>query len=392
MNKPKYVYLNHLILTAKKHQLEEFLFYESRGKQLTAKQLELILLKNGIPLPIDETPRISKKEYTKNTLSNLFQAAALVSAIFAFVLLPGIIQQNTSQVKSIYSQNKISVPSTTDSKDKTKVVYQDQFFTQRDTRNFNTPHARSVLSLFEELEYNLKDIRSGKPVKPVFFTQIPRGINELENINARKELFIQIVLPLILSENQDILIERKKIILLSKSRQITLKDSDWLKTVFKRYQVEFGNFDELLKRADIIPPSLAIAQAAYESGWGTSRFALEGNSLFGQRTWSTAGLVPKERDDNETFKVTKFDIIRASVKAYKTNLNTHKVYKELREERYNMRNQNKVISGLELAKHLDDYSEIKDKYTLFLEKIIEQNSLTDFDKSILLPTEKINLA
>ena len=110
-------------------------------------------------------------------------------------------------------------------------------------------------------------------------------------------------------------------------------------------------------------------------------------------TWKkNAGIIPLDRDEDQSFKVTKFDIIRASVKAYKKNLNTHKSYEGLRQERSKMRNDNLEISGLELSKHLDKYSEIKDKYVFYLQKIIEQNSLTDFDKSILLPTKKLNLA
>ena len=389
MNKKKYSYLEHLILTAKKYEIEEYLFYEEKGRKLTAKQLELILLRNGISVPKDETPRLSKEEIRKDSYAGLLQAGALVGTIFAFVLLPGAIQKNTALVKSTYNQQQTASIVIDEPTEEVK----DKFFEEKDTRGFNTPHARSVLALFDELQYNLKDVRDGKPVKPVFFTQLPRGINELGKISDRKKIFIQIVLPLILSENEQILAERKKITFLSKSRKISKEDQNWLNQKFTYYKVEKNNFDLLLERADIIPPSLAIAQAAYESGWGTSRFALEGNSLFGQRTWSkNAGIIPLDREDNETFKVTKFDIIRASVKAYKKNLNTHKSYENLRQERNRMRKKGAIISGLELSKHLDKYSEIKDKYVFYLQKIIEQNSLTDFDDSILLPTNKINLA
>ena len=123
-------------------------------------------------------------------------------------------------------------------------------------------------------------------------------------------------MPLVLSENEDILAERKNIIFIGKSSKISKTDKNWLEEKFKYYKVKNGDFNLLLERADIIPPSLAIAQAAYESGWGTSRFALEGNSLFGQRTWKkNAGIIPLDRDEDQSFKVTKFDIIRASVKA-----------------------------------------------------------------------------
>ncbi len=389
MTKKKYSYLNHLILTAKKYEIEEYLFYEEKGRNLTVKQIELILLRNGVEIPKDETPKISKEEIRKDAYSSLLQAGGLVATIFAFVLLPGVIKKNTALVKSTYSQKDVASLKIEESKkDNT-----DRFFKEKDTRGFNTPHARSVLALFSELKYDLGEIRDGKPVKPVFFTQLPRGINELDSIKNRKQIFIQIVLPLVLSENESILAERKKIIFLSKTRSISKVDQIWLDKKFKYYKVKNKDYEQLLSKVDIIPPSLAIAQAAYESGWGTSRFALEGNSLFGQRTWaSKSGIVPLERDQDQTFKVTKFDIIRASVKAYKKNLNTHKSYENLRLERKKMRDQGKEISGIRLSQHLDKYSEIKDKYVFYLQKIIEQNSLTDFDKSILLPTKKINLA
>ena len=389
MTKKRYSYLDHLILTAKKYEVEEYLFYEAKGRKLTIKQIELILLRNGVKIPQDETPKISKEEIRKDAYSSLLQAGGLVATIFAFVLLPGVIKKNTALVKSTYSQKDVaSIKIDDPKKDST-----DRFFEEKDTRGFNTPHARSVLALFNELKYDLGEIREGKPVKPVFFTQLPRGINELDSIKNRKKIFIQIVSPLVLSENESILAERKKIIFLSKSRSISKTDQLWLDKKFKYYKVKNKDYELLLSKVDIIPPSLAIAQAAYESGWGTSRFALEGNSLFGQRTWaSKSGLVPLKRDQDQTFKVTKFDIIRASVKAYKKNLNTHKSYENLRLERKKMRDQGQEISGIKLSQHLDKYSEIKDKYVIYLQKIIEQNSLTDFDKSILLPTKKINLA
>jgi len=389
MSRKEYSYLDHLILTAKKYEVEEFLYYEERGRKLTAKQIELILLRNGIKIPRDETRKLSKKQIRSEAISGLVQAGVLVTTIFAIVLLPGMIQKNTALVKSTYNKQDVASVEIVKPQDNAE----NRFFEERDTRGFNTPHARSVLALFDELDYSLKKVRDGEPVKPVFFTQLPRGINELDAIADRKKVFIQIVLPLILSENEQILLERKKILFLSKSRKISKFEQQWLEKRFKYYKVQKGNFDLLLERADIIPTSLAIAQAAYESGWGTSRFAIEGNSLFGQRTWAeNAGLIPMDRDNDKSFKVTKFDIIRASVKAYKKNLNTHKSYEELRKERNRMRKNNETISGLKLSKFLHNYSEIKDKYVFYLEKIIEQNSLTDFDKSILLPTKKLNLA
>ena len=140
-------------------------------------------------------------------------------------------------------------------------------------------------------------------------------------------------------------------------------------------------------RMDIIPVSIALAQAANESGWGTSRFALEGNALFGQWTWSKKGISPKNQDPNKSHKVLQFQILKASVRAYKNNLNTHNAYKEFREARAQMREDKGKLDGLQLTKYLEKYASIGKKYVEILNVIIRKNSLTDFDNSNLLPTK-----
>ena len=137
---------------------------------------------------------------------------------------------------------------------------------------------------------------------------------------------------------------------------------------------------------DIIPVSLAIAQAAKESGWGTSRFALEGNALYGQWTWSEKGLEPSEKQETKSHKVMQFKILKASVKAYKNNLNTHGGYAEFREARANLRIQGKNLDGLKLSQFLDKYAQTGKTYTKTIKLIIKQNSLSDFDKAKLLST------
>ena len=135
---------------------------------------------------------------------------------------------------------------------------------------------------------------------------------------------------------------------------------------------------------DIVPVSIAIAQAAKESGWGTSRFALEGNAMFGQWTWGKQGIAPLDREKNKGHKILKFPILRSSVQAYKNNLNTHNGYREFREKRAELRKLNKKISGLELVKYLHNYAATGSEYTKVLKKIIDQNELTDFDGAILM--------
>jgi Bax protein len=137
---------------------------------------------------------------------------------------------------------------------------------------------------------------------------------------------------------------------------------------------------------DEIPVSLAIAQAAKETGWGSSRFAQEGNALFGQWTWSGDGIKPLDIDKNEKHKVAKFKILKASVRAYQRNLNTHSSYKKFRIERAIQRDNNGKLNSLKLVGFLDKYAETGKEYTEVLKKIINQNNLTDFDDVEILPT------
>ena len=139
---------------------------------------------------------------------------------------------------------------------------------------------------------------------------------------------------------------------------------------------------------DEIPVSLALAQAAKETGWGTSRFALEGNALFGQWTFSGEGIKPKGADIGGTHKVMKFKVLQASVRAYQRNLNTHSSYRQFRKMRAIQRDNLGTLNSLELVNYLDKYAETGKEYTKILKKIIEQNNLTDFDDAKLLPSSQ----
>ena len=139
---------------------------------------------------------------------------------------------------------------------------------------------------------------------------------------------------------------------------------------------------------DIVPVSIAIAQAAKETGWGTSRFAIQGNALFGQWTWSGEGIKPAAADSDSKHKVMKFKVLRASVRAYIRNLNTHSSYRFFRKERAIQRDNYANLKSLELVEFLDQYAETGKEYTKILKKIIQQNSLTDFDDAKILPGSK----
>ena len=246
----------------------------------------------------------------------------------------------------------------------------------------------TVLNLFKDVNYDLSQVRNKKLVKPIYFTQFPKDLDELQNTRLKKETFIKIVLPLIVAENERILADRKKLKRLSKKKKTSDLEKQWLRQKLLEYKVKKGNIDELLIRVDIIPTSIALAQAAKESGWGTSRFALEGNAIFGQWTWSGNGIAPLDRESNKNHKILKFPILRASVKAYQNNLNTHKSYVNFRNKRSEMRKKNRDISGLELTYTLKNYAQTGSEYIKILNQIIRQNRLTDFEPVKLVNSVK----
>ena len=251
----------------------------------------------------------------------------------------------------------------------------------------------TVLNLFKDVDYDLGQVRSKKLVKPIYFTQFPKDLDALESTQLKKETFIKIVLPLVVAENERILADREKLKILSVKKFTTDPEKQWIRQKLLEYKVKKGDLKELLVRMDIIPTSIALAQAAKESGWGTSRFALEGNAIFGQWTWSGQGIAPLERANDKNHKILKFPILRASVKAYKNNLNTHKSYSKFRAKRLNLREKKKIISGLELTETLNNYAQTGSEYTKILNQIIKQNRLTDFEPvSLVNSVKKIELS
>ena len=239
-------------------------------------------------------------------------------------------------------------------------------------------NASTIKQLFEDTNYSLQDVREKKLVKPVALTLLPAEIKMIESTKQRKDFFIQIVLPLILQENNNIRLDRKRLFSIINKSNNTELEKKWLEKKYKQYGVSSKDLSILKIRMDEIPASLAIAQAAKETGWGTSRFAQEGNALFGQWTWSGEGLKPKDADKNEGHKVMKFNVLQASVRAYQRNLNTHSSYKNLRKARAELRDIGKPLDSLILVKYLVDYAETGEKYVEVLSKIIKQNNLKRF--------------
>ena len=249
--------------------------------------------------------------------------------------------------------------------------------------------AETINQLFKDTNYTLDSVRKTKIVKPIRLSLLPTEIKKIENTKKKKKLFIQIILPLILEENNRIKLDRKKLFTILNKNMNSDSEKKWLKSKFPQYGVINNDLSTLKVRMDIVPVSLAIAQAAKETGWGTSRFAIEGNALFGQWTWSGEGIKPAGVDpEDSNHKVMKFKVLKASVRAYQRNLNTHSGYIEFREARAIQRDNYEKLNSLELVDYLDKYAATGKEYTEILKKIIRQNSLTDFDDAKLLPTSK----
>jgi len=338
----------------------------------------------------------NKKKY-KNLY--IFSLASL-TLIFSFFSLPIITKYyednflknktviNISKKKFELALNKkIIIEKSTDLNE----VFDDIDVFSADEKNTNTSRlsASTIEQLFKDTNYNLKTVKKTKLVNiGNNLDHLPLEMKSIENTKKRKNLFIQIVLPLIIEENTKIKLDRKKLFIILNKNNNSKSDIDWLKNKFKQYGVAKNDLSTLKIRMDEIPVSLAIAQAAKETGWGTSRFAQKGNALFGQWTWSGNGIKPAAADTDSKHKVASFKVLKASVKAYQRNINTHSSYKKFRKERAIQRDNYGKLNSLELVKYLDKYAETGIEYTKILLKIINQNSLTDFDDVKILPTSK----
>jgi len=321
-----------------------------------------------------------------------------IFVIFSFYSVPAIISftdkqrlnnkefQNNSKAILAYTLNKKNNGTSADENLNEKDLLIDIFSLndlETDTVRLN---ASTITQLFEDTDYKLDDVRETKLVKPVALTLLPAEIKMIESTKKRKEFFIQIVLPLVLKENNNIRLDRKMLFNIINKSNNTQLEKKWLEKKYKQYGVISKDLSVLKVRMDEVPVSLAIAQAAKETGWGTSRFAQEGNALFGQWTWSGEGLKPKEADENKGHKVMKFNVLQASVRAYQRNLNTHRSYENFRLARAQLRDAGKKLDSIILSQFLDNYAETGNQYVEVLQKIIKQNNLKDFDDAKLLPS------
>ena len=369
-------------------------------KKFDLDEIKKILKKKGFI--ISKKKKINLPSINNDIKSLYFTFIASLVVISFFFFLPSLVDfQKNSILASVEIENKsksnlekvlkgkpLDNSSEVDEGLNIKNLFEDVFkFDQLPTDTVRL-NASTIEQLFKDTNYNLEDVRKTKLVKPIALSLLPEEMKMIESSTKKKNLFIKIILPLILEENNRIKLDRKKLFNVLNKNKNTNLEKKWLNLKFKQYGVLNKDLSTLKIRMDEIPVSLAIAQAAKETGWGTSRFALEGNALFGQWTWSGEGIKPAGADNDTSHKVMKFKILKSSVRAYQRNLNTHSSYKDFRLARAELRDNKMKVDGLILANYLDKYAETGKEYVKILKKIIKQNNLTEFDDVKLLPSSK----
>jgi len=274
--------------------------------------------------------------------------------------------------------------------------------------NFEVSNYKDILALFDKLNYTTEAWQSGiREIPRVYLPLIGEKwgagrSNEL-TVENKKRLFFRTSAPLILRANELILVDRNRLSQIRSSSMnntvISEKDQSWILKLAKIYKVEAKDgqvtsalMDTLWKKVDIVPVSLALAQAAEESGWGTSRFAAKGNAVYGQWTWGSNAITPeKQRKELGNYGVASFETLQQSISAYMLNLNTHNAYSALREKRAQLREKDEKITGHILAGQLTKYSERGEEYVKSLRSLMEYNKLGPADDAYLSKSAPIYL-
>ena len=388
--KPKSIsYLDQLLELGKLYKVEELKFYAKSKKKLTTSQIELILLKNKIRLPEQSynKKKIAEIKFKEQVVTNILITLFLITFVISLISVRPFIKTVTTEIKFTYVAKEYK--SNFKNEDYKKISKTELPNNKNnEDGNYIGIDTQITLNLFENLKYDLKSIRLGQSVKPVYLSKLPKDLKKIKSTNKRKETFIKIVMPLILSENEKILEDRNKLFRILGKQSNTMGEKVWLKRRFKDYGIKGEDIAELKLRMDIVPTSIAIAQAAKESGWGTSRFALEGNAMYGQWTWSGEGIEPSKKDKKKEHKILKFPKLQSSVAAYMKNLNTHRGYSEFRDKRSKIREKKQEVNGLDLVDYLYNYAQTGSEYVKTLKIIIQQNNLNDFDNSILMNSSR----
>jgi len=256
---------------------------------------------------------------------------------------------------------------------------------QIQVKAINPKTADELAGFFREVSYTLTDVRQGEAVPPIKVERVPDDLGNKEG-GERKALFITALLPVILEVNQRVMGEREQLLFLrdklTGKGSLTVVERIWLEQLADRYETTADKVDELVRRVDIVPPSMALAQSGIESGWGTSFAARTGNALFGQIQaggrhavsvpWKPGAGMPQP-----------FTNVGEAAEAYVTNLNTHAAYQAFRVERAAMRTRGEAPDGYRLIGQLLRYSELGQQYVGFVRQVMREDRLSDFDKARL---------
>ena len=361
------------------------------SKKFSIDKIRKYLKKEGFT--INQKKNIGEKNNIDNIFRTFLSSLIIVSIFFTIPIIINFTKNEIAFSNHYENNSKNKLKTLLDNNEQKIDKDVNREFLFEDILTFNEQpadivrlSAATIEELFKSTNYNLEDVRKNKLVKPISLRLLPNEIKKIENLKKKKNLFIQIILPLIIKENLYIKLDRKKLFSILNKSKNTNEEKNWLNLKFKQYGVTNKDLSTLKIRMDEIPVSMAIAQAAKETGWGTSRFAQEGNALFGQWTWSGEGIKPSDADDDTTHKVMKFKVLQASIRAYQRNLNTHSSYRNFRSARAELREEGKKLDSIILSDYLDKYAETGKKYVIALQKIIKQNNLTDFDDAKLLPS------
>ncbi|MBX6321258.1 MAG: glucosaminidase domain-containing protein [Rhodospirillaceae bacterium] len=256
--------------------------------------------------------------------------------------------------------------------------------------------ARHLARILGAARFDLAAVRAGAASVPrLYVTALPPDFAALAAPAERKAVFIRVALPLVLRVNETIRDDRLRVRALARKEAAgvpaTYAEAQWLQDLARRYRVDGVDLHELLLRVDEIPPSLALAQAAVESGWGTSRIARAGNALFGQKVWDGRGVAPLAPPQDGDFRYAAFDRLVDCIAAYARNLNTHPAYAAFREVRAAMRERHDDLDGLVLSAALAPYSTRGAAYVSDLQMLIYDNTLWAYDGARLDATAPARL-
>ena len=267
--------------------------------------------------------------------------------------------------------------------------------------NSSASETEGVRTYFESQSSRLSKIeKSSHVVPPIFLWRLPRDLSGITDVNDRKQLFIKFLLPLLIQQNIAIAQKRSflQILIEKPISSFSSNEQNWILKETLYYKIFDKNVSkpvvtevvlkELLNRIDIIPVSLALAQSSLETGWGTSRFLIHGNALFGQWTWkANRGIRPKQRAPRTKHSVRRFNHLAESIVDYTHNLNSSSHYRSFRLKRGRYRKVSHPIKGWShnLAEELKKYSSNANHYIPTIKTIIANNQLTDFDTYSLFP-------